>query len=183
MQYVAQAAWTAKQMIMNRHYILYHSRHTGWYIFIFSRIPWAIHVFSRMWLNWKSQKITLGYIILVKPCFFLGLTYTWSLSVYNYTDIYGTTPNKNSLGMSATSTALSSIKQKSVGVFPMHTNTQNLRMHYLNTAMNTWAQNRLLWSNTNSHNNTMIVQLHNHKNTTGFVLYLDCLVSPVEVWG
>ena len=49
--YITWAASISKQM--SRHVIFYHSRHPGWYIFIFSRIYWTMLIFSRMWLIQK----------------------------------------------------------------------------------------------------------------------------------
>ena len=65
--YIYVFAWTESKM--NRHYILYHSRHPGWYS-SFQDILGNTYIFHDV-ANWKTQKVTLGYI-LVKPCLFLG---------------------------------------------------------------------------------------------------------------
>ena len=87
--FVAWAAWTSKQT--NRHYILYHSRHPGWYLY-FSGYPGQ---YFPGCANWKTQKFTTGckfafLIPLISPllkcahcpgCGFLGIW--WNVTPAN----------------------------------------------------------------------------------------------------
>ena len=51
---VARGAWTSRQM--NRHYIYPVPLKASWVVFVFSRISWAICIFSWMWLIEKLKR-------------------------------------------------------------------------------------------------------------------------------